>query len=326
MRRREFVLGAGVAMAWPQVARAQQAGGPPLIGMLWANPAEAEARIGLVAEVHAGPRDLGYVDGETIRIEERFSDGTTQRLDALAAELVRLNVALIVTGATGAPAAWRATKSVPIVTASTADPVAEGLAASPAHPGGNLTGNAVFLPEIMAKRLERLKQAAPSLLRAGVLAPPTDPIAHLFVEAMNGAAKPLGMEVALVDAFDAPSYERAFATAVQAGIGGFVVVDHPKLLGDFGLIAAQALKHRLPTIGAPLYARAGGLLGYGVDFPALFRHAAFFVDKILKGARPDDIPIEQAAKFQTIANLQTARAIGVELPPTLLTAADEVIE
>ena len=326
MRRREFLFGAGLAAAWGRVASAQPAGRLPVIGMLWVNSAEAEARIGLVAACHAGLSDLGYIDGKTIRIEERFGDGTLKTLDALAAELVGLNVDLIVAGAESATAAARTTKSIPLVAASSADPVAEGLAASLAHPGGNFTGNAVFFPEIMAKRLERLKQAAPSLRRAGVLTPRTDPFIRSIREGMAGAAKSLGVDLGLVEAPDAAGYERAFATAGAAGIGGFVILDHAQLFSNFPVIAALALKHRLPTVGAPPYARAGGLIGYGVFFPALFRGAATFVDKILKGAKPGDIPFEQATKFETLLNLKTAQAVGVEFPPTLLASADEVIE
>jgi len=326
MRRREFLLAAGAAAAWAGVAQAQQPGRLPLIGMLWVNSAEGERKIGFVAALHAALSELGYVDGKTIRVEERFGDGGYRRMEELAAELIRLNVDLIVTGAEGANAAAHATKAIPIVTATSGDPVAEGLVASLAHPGGNFTGNAVFFPEIMAKRLELLKQSLPSLARAGVLTPQTDAFARFNIEAMAATAKPLGVDLQLVEASDAASYERAFATAAAAGIGGLVVLDHPLFFRDFPVIAALALKYRLPTAGAPPYARVGGLIGYGVLFPVLFRSAAAFVDKILKGAKPGDIPIEQATKFETVVNLRTARALGIELPPTLLAGADEGIE
>ena len=326
MKRREFVLGASAAAAFGGAARAQMAGRRPVIGMLWVNTAETEARIGFVTALHAGLAKLGYVNGETVNLVERFGDGTPGPLDGLAAELVRLNVDVIVTGAEGAPAAARATKSIPIVSVTTADPVAEGLAASLAHPGGNFTGNAVFFPEIMAKRLERLRQAAPSLARVGVLTPQIDDFARFIRDAMAAPARALGVEVALVEAPGAAGYEAAFAKAAKEGIGGLLVLDHPRYFGAFGEIAAHAERLRSPTVGPPPYARAGGLIGYGVFFPALFRGAAVFVDKILKGAKPGDIPIQQASKFETVVNLKTARALGVEFPATLLAAADEVVE
>ena len=327
MRRREFLVAAGITAAVSgRFAFAQAADRLPVLGLLWVNSAEAEARIGLVAEAHAGLADLGYVEGKTIRIEERFGDGTRKRAEELAAELVGLHVDLIVTGAEGSPAAALATRTIPIVTCVSADPVAEGLAASLAHPGGNLTGNAVFFPEIMAKRLEQLKQSVPSMTRAGVLTPPADSLSRYTVEVMAKAAKPLGVELRLVEASDAASYEQAFATASAAGIGGFVVLDPPLFFRDFAVIGQFARQYRQPTAGAPLLARMGGLIGYGVLFHALFRNAAVFVDKILRGAKPGDIPIQQATKFETVVNLKTAHALGLEMPPTLLAAADAVIE
>ena len=323
MRRREFVLAAGVAAAWPAAGRAQQASKIPLIGMLWVNSAEAERKIGFVAALHVALTDLGYVDGKTIRVEERFGDGGYRRMEELAAELIRLNVDLIVTGAEGANAAAHATKTIPIVTATSGDPVAEGLVASLAHPGGNFTGNAVFFPQIMAKRLELLKQTLPSLARVGVLAPKTDDFVRLSIEVMTATAKPLDVDLQVVEAADATAYERAFSAAAA---GGLVVLDHPLFFRDFAAIAALAQKYRLLAAGAPPFARAGGLIGYGVLFPVLFRGAAVFVDKILNGAKPGDIPIEQATKFETVVNLKTAGALGLNLPPTLLAAADEVIE
>ena len=326
MKRREFLSGASAAAAWPCAARAQQPGKIPRIGMLWANSAQAEERIGLVAALHKGLRDLGYIEGRTIRVEERFADGSPQRLDELAAELVRLNVDLIATGAQGTSAAARATKTIPIVSATTADPVAEGLAASLAHPSGNVTGNAVFFPQMMAKRLELLKQIAPSLKRAGVLTPDNEPLVRLTFGVMAETAKNLGVELELFEAADAASYERAFAAAAAKGVGGFVILDPPIYFRDASVIAALALKYRLPAGGAPLYPRSGGLFGYAVIFPELFSSAATFVDKILKGAKPGDIPFEQATKFETVVNLKTAGALGLDLPPTLLARADEVIE
>lgn len=326
MKRRDFLLGAGAAAAWPLAAYAQQAGKVPRIGMLWMESAEAEERIGLVAALHRGLSDLGYVEGRTILFEERFASGNPQRLDELAAELVRLEVDLIVSGAQGTLAAARATKDIPIVSATTADPVAEGLAATLAHPGGNVTGSAVFFPQMMAKRLELLKQMSPSLRRAGVLAPDRDPLVRFTFDAMSETAKVLGVELALFEASDAATYEAAFGAASAQEVGAFVILDPPIYFRDARTIAALAVKYRMPACGAPIYPRAGGLSGYAVVFPELFRKAATFVDKILKGAKAGDIPFEQATKFETVVNLKTAAALGLQIPPTLLAAADEVIE
>lgn len=326
MKRREFLLGASAVAAWPRAVRAQPAGKVPRIGMLWMESAEAEERIGLVAALHKGLSDLGYIDGQTIRVEERFAGGNPQRIDELAAELVRLKVDLIVSGAQGTSAAARATKDIPIVSATTADPVAEGLAASLAHPGGNVTGSAVFFPQMMAKRLELLKQIAPTLKRAGVLSPSRDLLTRFTFAAMSETAKGLGVELELVEAADVAAYETVFASASAKGVGGFVILDPPIYFRDASVLAALALKYRLPASGAPIYARSGGLSGYAVVFPELFRKAATFIDKILKGAKAGDLPFEQATKFETVVNLKTAGALGIELPPSLLAAADEVIE
>jgi hypothetical protein len=198
-----------------------------LIGMLWVNSVEAEAKIGFVAAFHAGLAELGYVDGKTIRVEERFGDGGYKRTEELAAELVRLNVDLIVTAAEGAHAAARATQAIPIVATVMADPVAEGFAASLAHPGGNLTGSTVFFPQIMTKRLEQLKETLPALARAGVLTPQIEPFARYTVEVMTTTAKPLGVDLRFVEAADAATYERGFAAASAAGIGALVIIDYP---------------------------------------------------------------------------------------------------
>jgi putative ABC transport system substrate-binding protein len=301
MRRREFLVGAGAAAAWASAGRAQQPRKIPRIGMLWANSVEAEASIGLVAAFHKGMSDLGYVDGRTMIAVERFADGDVPRLDELAAELVRLEVDLI----------------------------AEGLAASLAHPGGNVTGNAVFFPEIMAKRVDLLKLVLPSLKRAGVLTPDDardESVLRFTFGVMKETAKALGVELELLLASDQTTYESAFATASTKGIEGVVVLDPPIYFRDAGLIASLALKHLIPTGGAAIYARNGGLFGYGVIFPELWRTAAIFVDKILKGAKPGDIPFEQATRFETVVNLKTSDALGVTMPQTLLASASEVIE
>ena len=218
MRRREFLLGASAAAAWASAARAQSAGKLPRVGMLWVNSAQVEANIGLVAAFQKKLAEFGYVDGQTMIVVEKFADGDDRRLDEMAAELARLDVDLIVSGAQGVAAAARATKSIPIVATAMADPIGEGVAASLAHPGGNVTGNAVFFPEIMAKRLD-WRQFAPSLKRAGVLSPydERDPIAQIVFGLMKEAAKALGVELQLLTASEPASYESVFSTASAKG-------------------------------------------------------------------------------------------------------------
>jgi putative ABC transport system substrate-binding protein len=324
MRRRQFLVGAVAATSWPLTAKAQRSGKLPRIGMLWPNSAEAVRRLDFVPALHTRLRELGWVDGRTIVVEERFADGDKKRLEQLAAELVRLPVDLIVTGAEGTIATARATKEIPIVTAAFGDPIAEGLAASLAHPGGNVTGNAVLISEIMAKRLEALKTIAPSVRIVGLLTVVAVPL--VVLDTMSATARTSSTEVKLFELSQPTAYDDTFATAAAAGVRGFVIFDSARVLSDSDVIAAQASKFLMPTAGAPFYARSGGLFGYAVNFKELFSHAATFVDKILNGAKPGDIPFEQATHFQVTVNLKTARVLGLEIPPTILAAADEVIE
>ena len=233
MNRREFLLGAAAAAAWPRPARAGQTGKIPEIGMLWVNSAEAERQIGMVGVLHAKLRELGYVDGQTVHIEERFGDGQPRRMDEQAAELVRRNPDVIVAGAESLLAVAHATKTIPIVAATTGDPVAEGFAESLAHPNGNVTGSAVFFPQIMAKRLELLKLAVPTLNRVGALTPAINPFFRIVSEVMTETAKPLGVEVKLIETPDPAKYEDAFAAAAADGVGGIVVLDFGEFLWGF---------------------------------------------------------------------------------------------
>ena len=324
MRRREFLFQGGAAAAWPFAARAQQTSKLPRIGMLWANSAEAEKRIGLVPILHARLAELGYVDGKTIIVEERFADGNRRRGEELAAELVRLKPDLIVTGGDMTPVVAGATKVIPIVTTSMIDPVAEGLAVSLAHPGGYVTGNTVLLPEIMAKRLEYLKQLAPSLNRAGFMT--VRGLPPIIFEAISKTAKALDVELKLFELADPPAFEDMFAAAASGEVGGLVVFDSAFFVDGYGRIASLAIKYRMASAAAPFYVRSGGLFGYSASFADYFRSAATFVDRILKGAKPGDIPFEQPARFQMSVNLKTAAALGLDAPPTILAAADEVIE
>jgi putative tryptophan/tyrosine transport system substrate-binding protein len=323
MRRRAFIAALGVAVAWPLAARAQRASRIPRIGLLLTNSEADEEKRGIPAAFLVGLSRLGYVEGKTVVIEARFADGKPDRMPALAAELVASKVDVIVTPGQGVSAAHSVTTTVPIVAAAAGDLVADGLARSLTHPGGNVTGQSIFAPQMLAKRLERLKQTVPSLRRAGLLRRPGFVVS---LEAMAGLAKALDVELEPFDAADAAGYEAAFSSASAASIGGFVISDAGQFYGDAGIIASIANRHGMPTVGAPQLAARGILIGYGVDVPELFRHAATFVDKILKGANPGDIPIEQATKLVTIVNLKTARSLDLEVPPAILAAADEVIE
>lgn len=326
MRRRAFLSLVGTAAAWPLAARAQEAPRVPRIGLLLTNSGADEEKRGIPGAFRDGLSRLGYVEGKTILIKERFAEGKPDRMSALAAELVASKVDLIVTPGQGVFAAYRVTTTVPIVAAAADDLVAEGLAESITHPGGNVTGQSILASQVMAKRLELLKQAVRSLRRAGVLQLRGWPWNSRNLEATAKLAKVLDVELEPFEAFDDASYEAAFSSASAASIGGFVISDAGQFYGDAEIIASIANRHGLPTVGPPQSAASGVLIGYGADVPELFRHAATFVDKILRGAKPGDIPIEQATRFLTVVNLKTAKALGLDIPPTLLAAATEVIE
>ena len=321
MRRRAFISLVGGAAIWPLAARAEQRGSLPRIGYLGLGTA-ADPRF--EGEFLAGLRDLGYVEGKTIEIEFRFTGGDPGEVDKAAADFVRGNVDVIVSAATGVYAARRATSTIPIVMAAAGDVVAMGLAGSLAHPGSNVTGSNFFLPELMAKRLELLKQVLPSMSSAGALFRRGVASTTNILEVMRAAAKALGVDLSPIEVSEPEEFERAFATWAEQKVGAVAVVDIFAV--ESPAIAAIAAKRRMASIGQLELATAGGLIGYGVDLSAMYRRAAAFVDKILKGAKPGDLPIEQATKFVTIVNLRTAEALRIDIPPSVLAAADEVIE
>jgi putative ABC transport system substrate-binding protein len=325
MKRREFITLLGGAAAWPLAARAQQAGKVPRIGFLGlASPSTFASRL---EGFRLGLRDFGYVEGTNITIEYRWAEGRYERLPELAAELVRSNVELIVThGTPGSLAAKRATTTIPIVMASIGDPVASGIVASVARPGGNITGQSFFNAELRAKRVELLKEVMPRLTQVAVILNADNPATGPEFQAMETTAQSLNIKLQpfrlrgpseLVSAFE--SMEQAHVEAVETG-------DDPLSVGNVGAIVALAARGRLLSIGPEEVARAGGIMGYGADVVAIFRHAAFFVDKILKGTKPADLPIERASKFQFVLNLKAAKALGLDVPTATLLRADEVIE
>ncbi len=323
VRRREFIGLAGGAVAWPFAAAAQAPERIVTIGYLGITNARQWTE-GVGREFWEGLRDLGYIEGKNLRFEFRYADGYDSRLPALASELAALNVDVIVTHSSGVHAARQATSTIPIVAATAGDIVASRLVSSLAHPGGNITGLTNFAPELLAKRLQMLKDIAPSLARAGLLLHATELRSSHTKEVVRVAAEALKVELFVIEASGRDEFESAFTTCDDKRIGGLVSSDNTPFAT--AAIAALAATRRLPSLGSLELAKNGGLAGYGVDFARMYRRAAIFVDKILKGADPGDLPIERATKFRTIVNLKTAKSIGIDIPLLLLAGADEVIE
>jgi putative ABC transport system substrate-binding protein len=329
MQRREFItLLGGAATTWPVASRAQQpAGRVYRVGYL-SNGSRDQTR-SYISAFEDGLRSLGYHVGENVAIEYRFTNAEIERLPGLAADLVGLGVDVIVSGANpNTIAAMKATKIIPIVMANSADPVSAGLVVSLARPGGNVTGFAQDPgDEIFGKRLELLKEAVSNLSRVGVVWNPDFAPNRNRLTSMKEAARPLGLTLVSVEARELDALEGAFATMVRERAQAFVVLGDAVLFDYRSQIVVAALRNRLPAIsGAKQFAEAGLLLHYGVDFRDQFRRAALFVDKIFKGAKPGDLPVEQPTKFELVVNLKTAKALGVVVPPSLLLRADEVIE
>ena len=325
MNRRDTLLALIALGSSPRAALAQPGGRPARIGFLSFLSASQVKTPGS-DPFRAGLRDLGYVEGRNLQIEFRSADADNDRLPALAAELVGLKVDVIVSYASGVRAARGATTTIPIVQANGADPVVQGWAASLAHPGGNVTGLTFFLAELMAKRLELLKELKPAMTRAGVLLQRGNSTNALALDAMRATARALKVELYPIEVRGPEEFESAFSAWSGKKIQGLVIHDHALFVANAEAIAALAGKHRLASVGPLELSAAGALMAYGVDFPDTFRRAADFVDKILKGARPGDLPIEQATKFLTIFNLKTAKALGITIPQSLLLRADKVIE
>ena len=324
--RRKIVIALGAGALAPFATLAQQPAKVYRIGFIGVGlPSNMVSR---VEGLRTGLRDLGYVEGKNLFIEFRWAEGKAERLPELAAELVRLNVDLIVTHAQGAIAAKQATSTIPIVVAATGDFVAQGLAASLARPGGNVTGGSVFTPEVSAKGLELLKDAIPSLNRVAILLSPVlSPVSgKMTLDAIAATAKHLKVTTPQFIVQGGTDFEGAFAAMVKQRVGAVLVPDNAFINVHAKTIADLALKHRLPLCGVPDFAEAGGMLGYGVNIPDMFRRAAVFVDKIFKGAKPGDIPIDRAIRFDMVLNMKTAKALGVRIPNSILVQATKVIK
>ena len=327
MRRREFIrlLGGAAAAAWPVGAAAQEPVKIARIGFLgstyafnWANRVEA---------FRSGLHDLGYVEGENLAIEFRWADENYDRLADLTAELIGLKVDVLVTYGTPASLiAKRATTTVPIVMVHSGDAVAASIVGSLARPGGNLTGMTYFVPELMAKRMEMLKDVVPRISRVAVLVKPDNPFFATTLRVLEIPAKSLNISVQQFEVRTTKDFADAFAEMVKGGVDAVLILEDAVFVSNAKAIADLAVKQRLLSAGFNEYAAAGDLIGYGVNFLEMYRHAAVFVDKILRGTRPADIPVEQATKFSVVINMKTAKALGLDIPPTLLTRADEVIE
>jgi putative ABC transport system substrate-binding protein len=325
LKRRDFITMLGGAVAWPLAARAQQATKTYRIGFVGMPSADSLPQ--RTEALRAGLRDFGYQEGRNIVIEYRWADGQYERLPALFAEMVRLKVDVIVThGTPGALAAKQVTDRIPIVMAVVGDAEASGVVASLARPGGNVTGLTFFSPELAAKRLELLKEMIPGLTDVGVLLNSENPTNEPIIPAMSRTAEALKLKLHQFGVREPAEFEAAFNEMGAKRVGALVILDDAILIANAPALAQIALRKRLPSSGWPDYAVAGGLLSYGINFPDMFRRAAAFVDKILKGAKPSDLPVERATKFQTIVNLKTAGAISIDLPTSILLRADEVIE
>jgi putative tryptophan/tyrosine transport system substrate-binding protein len=323
--RRKFIMLLGGAAAWPIVVRAQQAGKQPTIGFLGANTASTQ-RTATDAFVQR-LRELGWIENRTVAIEYRWGEGRDERFAEIAAEFVRLKVDVIFTYATPSSiAAKKATAVIPIVFAAAGDPVGTGLVASLARPGGNITGLSIQQTDLASKRLEMLRDVVPGLRTVAILANITSPNSVLEMAEAQAAAGTVGLAVVTSEVRGVEEIAPAF-DALKGRADALYVCGSPLMTSHRSQINTLALGVRLPTMhGFRELAEAGGLMSYGPNFPSLFRRAAEYVDKILRGAKPSDLPVEQPTQFDLVLNLTTARALGLEVPPTLLARADEVIE
>jgi putative ABC transport system substrate-binding protein len=322
------LIAAGALLAAPLPGFGQQpAATIPRIGFLGVSTPAAWAP--RVDAFRAGLRDLGYVEGKNIVIEFRFAQGQYDRLPELAAELVRLKVDVIVTHSVpGALAAKQATTTnpIPVVMTNVGDAVGSGIVASLARPGGNITGDTFYVTELVAKRLELLKDAIPRVRRVAVLANPDNAAMGQYFQAMEIAAKELNVALLRFNARGPADLDGAFAAMAKESVDAITVPEDVILIASFKRIAELAVKERLPSISFIEYADAGGLFGYGANFLALYRRAPVFVDKILKGAKPADIPIERPTTFEFVINMKTAKTLGLTVSPATRLRADREIE
>jgi putative ABC transport system substrate-binding protein len=333
MKRREFItLLGGTAAGWPLAANAQQVGKVARIGCLSPGRSELpDPTLNMLNALLQGLHELGYTEGQNLAIDRQYADGNSDRLRELAAELVRRKPDIIVAfSTTAARPAKQATATIPIVAVAMADPVADELVASLARPGGNVTGTTFLGPELVAKRLQLLREIVPALSRVAALWHPNAYSERTMAGVLNEieiAARTLGLHLQLVPAVGPDDFVSAFAAMAREHADALIVMPSPMLFGEYRRIVSSAATSRLPAMGAAReFVDLGGLMSYGANLPDLARQTATYVDKILKGAKPAELPVEQPIKFELVINRQTATMLGLTVPTTLLSTADEVIE
>jgi len=327
MERRAFVLAtAGCLLAARLAAAGQPVGKVWRIGRL--SPSLRETDAPLLDAFRKGMREFGWIDGQTFTVEDRFAEGRSERLPTLAADLVRQHVDVILAGSVpGALAAKNATATIPVVMVATGDPIGSGLVVNLARPAGNLTGVTGLGQELNAKRLEVLKGAVQRLSRVAVLTNPTSAYTGPFLKEREGLARDLGVRLRVLEVDGPDGLKTAFATMARERAGALMVLTDIMFITHRRTIVELAARHRLPAVyGEREYVNDGGLMCYGANLEEMYRRAAFYVDRILKGVRPADLPIEQPTKFDLVINLKTARALGLTIPPSLLQRADQMIE
>jgi putative ABC transport system substrate-binding protein len=326
MHRRAFLGTLGLLVA-PRATRAQHAAKAPRIGLLGGSPAASPLR----EAFRQGLRDLGYVEGRNVMIEYRFDEGKLERLPALVAELVALEVDVILAGSTSAAlAAKQATRTLPIVVAGIRDPVGSGLVSSLARPGGNVTGLSLLAPDLVGKRLEQLKQAVPGVTRVAALWHRGGQVERAdkdILKEAEAAARALGVQLQIVEVRGPADLDRAFSDMASARAGALAVLGGTMLFNERRRLVDLAATNRLPAV-YPVreFVDAGGLMFYGANTADAWRRAATYVDRILKGTKPGDLPVEQPSKFELVINLKAAKALGLAIPPSLLQRADQAIE
>jgi len=326
MKRRDFIVLVAGATAWNHAARGQQAASVRRIGLL--SPFSPTDALLWNKALLRGLRDVGWVDGKNLSIEYRYAAGKKERLPALVSDLVRQKVDIIVTTVTvDTLTAKNATAEIPIVMVAVGDPVAVGIVKSLARPGGNITGLSQMTPDLTGKRLELLKEIVPNVSAVAVLFNPEDQLSILDWKEACRSAQTLGIAVHSLEVRSTEDLDKVLNEAAKSRVGALIIMPAPVLFENLKLIADFAIQNRLPsTFHLREFPGVGGLISYGVDRSDLFRRAATYVDKILKGASPADLPIEQPTKFELVINLRTAKALGLTIPPNVLSIADEVIE
>jgi putative ABC transport system substrate-binding protein len=324
VKRRTFIAGLGGAAAWPLVVRAQQ---PAMLAIGFLNSASPGGYATNVAAFRQGLRETGYVEGQNVAIEYRWAEGKYDRLPAMAAELVRRQVAVIVSNTPAVLAAKAATAKIPIVFTTASDPVQLGLVASLSRPGGNVTGATQFGVEVTPKQLELAHKLVPTATVIAVLVNPTNPNAETVSTGLQAAARILGVQLDVLHASAEREFDAVFASLGQLRAGALVIGPDPLFIARSEQLAALALRHVVPAIfSIREFVAAGGLISYGGDNPDMYRIAGVYAGRILKGDKPADLPVQQTTKVELIINLKTAKALGLTIPETLLATADEVIQ